>query len=67
MLWAGAVREASGGEELELDKRKGEAITGRRKSRSKGREEDFSGTVRDTLQSPGNMGSGIKLHIPGNV
>lgn len=29
MLWARAVREASGGEELELDKWTGEAIRGR--------------------------------------
>ena len=63
MLWARAVREASGGEELELNKWKGEAIIGGGKSRNKGREENFSGHLRDTLQSPGDRGSGIKLHI----
>lgn len=51
MLWAGAVREASGGEGLELDKWKGEVTPSRGGSRSNRRKQDFSGPPRDTLQS----------------
>lgn len=53
MSWAGAVREASGGEELELDKWTREAIPGPGHGRSTGRKQDFSGPLRGTLRRPG--------------
>lgn len=66
MPWAGAIREASGGEELELDKWTREAIPGPGHSRSTGRKQDFLGPLRGTLRRPGYRNSGFTLCTSGN-
>lgn len=66
MLWAGAEREASGGEAFELDKGKGEDIPGKGNGRRKRRKRDFSGPLRDALWESGDRDSGITLFTSGN-
>ena len=66
MLWAGAEREASGGEEFELDKWKGETIPGRGNGKRERRKQDFSGPLRDALWESGDRDSGITLLTPGS-